>query len=76
MHKLNKILYKMDTLENKVKLIEENMKHPVNIDEEFINVQLPIALYEDLIFFDEQLSEEKFKNTVVNIFYCLLFYYY
>lgn len=66
-YKLNKILYKLDTMQNKMNLLEEKMLYPVNADEEFINVQLPISLYEDLLLFEEQLSEERFKNKLINI---------
>lgn len=51
------------------------MLYPNNVDEEFINVQLPISLYEDLQLFEEQLDEERFKNKVVSIFYIFYLIY-
>lgn len=62
-------------MQNKINLPEEKMLYPNNVDEEFINVQLPISLHEDLQLFEEQLDEERFKNKVISIF-CLLFFYF
>lgn len=62
-------------MQNKINLLEEKMLYPTNADEEFINVQLPISLYEDLLLFEEQLSEEKFKNKVVSIFYYIFYFF-
>lgn len=63
-------------MQNKMNLLEEKMLYPVNADEEFINVQLPISLYEDLLLFEEQLSEERFKNKLVSIFYYIFYFFY
>lgn len=62
-------------MQNKINLLEEKMLYPNNIDKEFINVQLPISLREDLQLFEEQLDEERFKNKVVSISCLLLFYF-
>lgn len=63
-------------MEKKINLLEEKMLYPNNVDEEFINVQLPISLYEDLQLFEEQLDEEGFKNKVVSIFYIFYLFCY
>lgn len=58
------MLYKLDTLQNKINFFEDKISYPVNINEKF-NIQLPISLNEDLQLFEEQLDEERFKGKVV-----------
>lgn len=74
--KLNKVLYKLDTIQNKITLLEEKISHPINISEES-NIQLPISSQEELQLFEDQLEEEKFKNQVVCTIFniCYLLYY-
>lgn len=62
--KLNKVLYKLDTMQNKINLLEQKISHPININEE-LDIQLPILSQEELQLFEEQLGEEIFKNKVV-----------
>jgi len=73
-YKLNKVLYKLDTIQNKMNLLEEKMLYPMNVEDDF-NVQFPFSQYEELKLFDEQLNEERFKNHVVCIIFFILLYY-
>ncbi|KMQ84694.1 hypothetical protein RF55_17299 [Lasius niger] len=62
--KLNKILYKLHTIETKIDILEEKMQ-PINSFSQENNVKLPISTNEELTYFEEQLHERQFKEEVV-----------
>lgn len=62
------MLYKLETIDTKINVLEGKLSDSPHINED-INIQLPIALIEDLQLFEEQLQEQKFENHVVNILY-------
>lgn len=64
--KLNKILYKLDVIENKVNIVEEKMTSTY-IDEE-CNIELPLLSTAQLALFEGQLEETVFKNHVVRYY--------
>lgn len=66
--KLNKILYKVDRLENSLKTLEEKIQFKDNDPEEEYDIQFPLLSVEDLKKFEEQLQESHLKHKVV-IFY-------
>lgn len=66
--KLNRILYKLDTIENKLEIFQEKIQYQNQssiIQEE--NIQFPICTLSELTLFEEQLQEMKFKEDVVCI---------
>jgi len=67
--KLNKILYKLDTIENRLDILQEKGQSSnqfCNIQE--IDILLPICTIADLTSFEEQLKEIKFQDDVLNYF--------
>lgn len=66
--KLNRILFKLDTIENKLEIFQEKIQYQNQssiIQEE--NIQFPICTLSELTLFEEQLQEMKFKEDVVCI---------
>ncbi|XP_011858099.1 PREDICTED: uncharacterized protein LOC105555682 isoform X2 [Vollenhovia emeryi] len=67
--KLNKILYKLDNIENRINMTEEKMQfsyHTYDNDES--DIHFPISTLTELISFEDQLQNTKFKDKVLNIF--------
>lgn len=66
--KLNRILYKLDTIENKLEIFQEKIQYQnqSSILQEN-NIQFPICTLSELILFEEQLQEMRFKEDVVCI---------
>lgn len=58
--KLNKILYKLDAVENKINILEEKMtSYSIDMNEK-CNIQFPLLSLSELTYFEGQLEEEKF----------------
>jgi len=66
--KLNRILYKLDTIENKLEIFQEKIQYQnqSSIIQEN-NIQFPICTLSELTLFEEQLQEMRFKEDVVCI---------
>ncbi|XP_039309896.1 uncharacterized protein LOC120358728 [Solenopsis invicta] len=65
--KMNKVIFQLYTLENKMNILEEKIQ-PTNTSNEENDIQLPITTFEELIYFEEQLHEIQFKNELLNVF--------
>lgn len=67
--KLNRILYKLDTIENKFEILQEKVQYR---NQSYIiqnnNIQFPICTLPELTLFEEQLQDMRFKEDVLNIF--------
>ncbi|KMQ89708.1 hypothetical protein RF55_10634, partial [Lasius niger] len=64
--KLNKILYKVERLENILNGFEERIQFRNNEIDEECDIQFPLVSLQDLTNFEEQLQESQFKNKVLN----------
>lgn len=62
-------------MENRINMLDEKMQLSNNLDEE-CNVQFPISTFVELMHFEKQLKNIKFKNQVAHMFIILLFLYY
>lgn len=74
--KLNRILCKLNNIENKIDIVEDKMQRSNYSNQEEIVIELPITTFEDLTSFEEQLKEVHFKDEAVRYFRNILFYYY
>lgn len=65
--KLNRILFKLDTIENKFEILEQKVIQHKNqfCIQENNNIQFPICTLAELTFFEEQLQDTRFKEDVV-----------
>ncbi|KMQ86083.1 hypothetical protein RF55_15045, partial [Lasius niger] len=68
--KLNRILFKLDNIENKLEMLEEKVIQFRNQSciQENNNIQFPICTLAVLTVFEEQLQDTRFKEDVLNIF--------
>lgn len=67
--KVNRILYKLDVIDNRLNMLEEKMhfsRHSYVSQE--CDIHFPISTLIELTSFEEQLQEIKFKDEVLNIF--------
>jgi len=65
--KLNRILFKLDTIENKFEMLEEKVVQFGNQSciQKNNNIQSPICTLAELTVFEEQLQDTRFKKDVV-----------
>lgn len=63
--KLNKMLYKMDRIDSKLHVFEENIQFKDNEIGEECNIQFPLISLQELNNFEDQLQESQFKQKVV-----------
>ncbi|XP_071577867.1 uncharacterized protein [Temnothorax nylanderi] len=70
LRKLNKILYKMETIEKNIEMFDKKVQYsnqPCIAQKS--NIQFPIGTLPELTLFEEQLQDMKFKEDVLNTFY-------
>lgn len=63
--KMNKMLYKMERVENILYGFEEKITKKFTNEVEESHIQFPLITLSDLNNFEEQLQESQFKNKVV-----------
>lgn len=52
--KLNKILFKLNSLENRMDIFEEKMQSSSDNDQEEVLTLLPISTFDDLTYFEKE----------------------
>ncbi|XP_071652693.1 uncharacterized protein [Temnothorax longispinosus] len=67
--KLNSISYKLDIMENRFNMLEEKIQFSCHdFDSQECDIHFPISTVTELISFEDQLQEIKFRDTVLNVF--------
>ena len=63
--KINKVLYKLDNIENRFDILEEKIQPSRHYNDSEYDIQFPISTFTELINFEEQIKEATFKDKVV-----------
>ncbi|XP_024887984.1 uncharacterized protein LOC112464921, partial [Temnothorax curvispinosus] len=67
--KLNSISYKLGIIENRFNMLEEKIQFSCHdFDSQECDIHFPISTVTELISFEDQLQEIKFRDTVLNVF--------
>lgn len=62
---MNKMLYKLDTIENKVNSIETLLSSTSTTTTKIYNFELPITSLIELMHFEDELKDQQFKNQTI-----------